>query len=506
MKKQLRFLIIGALSFLSPLNGVSKELPEKIVQIMQQPRYKHSFWGIYVKDSGLELNADRFFLPASTTKLFSTAALVNAYGNDYRFKTPVFSFGELQNGKLEGNLVLVGQGDLTFGGRQEDSDTIAFTSMDHIIANDVPGAILTPQDPLYGLKSLAKEIREKGIQEINGDILIDTRLFETIEKRGMILSPVLLNENLIDFTFDPTKEKELASFEIRPLVSGYTFENQVVTVAKGEKLEITLEADATGKKITAKGKIPLDEKNIVRVFLVQNPAAFVKAAFIDALKAEGIAVHEKNSGKLPPLNAYQRKEPVALFVSPPLSEYVKLILKVSHNLGADLVPLLLAAKQNQTTFDEGMKLLGNFVVDKVRVSKDSFLFVDAAGADANRLTLQAEIALLNYIQSLPKEDFQKFYDALPILGVDGSLQDFGKKTGAVNKVRAKTGTGIALNFSTQEFFLTTQALSGYLENKDGRPIPFMAVVNNANMPTMEDIFIIFEDLAEVAGALHQSLN
>lgn len=499
-------LIFTIFSAMTPLYSAPKRLPDKIVKIMEQPRYQHAFWGIYVKDGYLDLNGNKFFLPASTTKLFSVAALVNAYGNDYRFKTPVYAFGDITNGTLNGSLVVVGQGDLTFGGRQKNEDTIGFTKMDHIIANEVPGVILTTEDPLLAFKSLASQVKAKGINQIAGTILIDDRLFETIDKRGLTLSPLMINENLIDFTFNPTKINELSHIEFRPVVTGYDVENLVVTVAKGEKLEITLESDDAGKKIVAKGQIPIEAENIIRVFAIQDPVSFAKAAFIDALKAEGISVNETNEEKLPEKNDYLNKEPLAVFISPPLSEYAKLILKVSHNLGADLIPLLLAVKNDQTTFDEGMVLLGDFVSSKVGISKDSFLFVDAAGGDSNRVTLEAEIKLLSYIQNLSEKDFQKFYDALPILGVDGSLQDFGKKTTSVNKIRAKTGTGALLNKATLELFLTAQVLSGFVEDKSGTPIPFMAVVNNANMPVMDDIFLIFEDLAEVAAAIQESIN
>ena len=56
--------------------------------------------------------------------------------------------------------------------------------MDHIYANMIPGAVLTPQNPLNALNQLAWDIRQKGVKEINGDILIDDTLFESTERGG----------------------------------------------------------------------------------------------------------------------------------------------------------------------------------------------------------------------------------------------------------------------------------------------------------------------------------
>jgi serine-type D-Ala-D-Ala carboxypeptidase/endopeptidase (penicillin-binding protein 4) len=206
--------------------------------------------------------------------------------------------------------------------------------------------------------------------------------------------------------------------------------------------------------------------------------------------------------KLPSNEVYSGLQPIAVWTSPPLSEIGKLILKVSHNLGADLIPLLLAAKNGQTTYAAGMLELGKFTVDEVKVSADSFVFADAAGRDENRLTPQAEVRLLEYARHWPHAEFQRFYKGLPVLGVDGSLQDFGKGTAAVGKIYAKTGTGISFNLATGEYFLTAQVLSGYIEGD--RLLEFIIGVNNANMPKLEDIFSIFEDLCQMSAEVYNA--
>jgi serine-type D-Ala-D-Ala carboxypeptidase/endopeptidase (penicillin-binding protein 4) len=487
-----------ALTLISSAHA-AKPLPPKVEQIMGQTKYQHANWGILVKDAITqeviyEKNANQFFLPGSTTKLFSVAALLRAYGDDYRFKTPIYADGTLKEGVLKGNLIVVGQGDLTFGGRQEmGSDEIAYTKMDHIYANMLPDVFLTPQDPLNAVNALAKEVKEKGILQVDGDLLIDDRLFETLRLRESIIAPLMINENFIDVVIHPTAVGQKAEVSWRPNVAGYTLINGCTTVAKQQPLEIDVDFNQTARTLRVSGSIPEDQKEAIRTATIEDPKAFAKEVFIQALKAQGVMISGNKNGQLPAKGGYAAMQPVAAWTSAPLSEYAKLILKVSHNPGANLCPLLLAAQKGEVTFDAGMLLIGKFVTEEVKLSLDSFVFTDGAGGDGNRFTPQAEVQLLEYVRNWPKESFQKYYNGLPILGVNGSIGDFGKGTPAVGKVYAKTGTGIAINLATHQFFLNTQALSGYIEGKNGHLLEFMVAVNNANMPKLDDIFAIFDD-------------
>lgn len=475
---------------------------------MQQSKYEHSTWGIYLKDpiSGqiiYDLNSNKMFPPESTTKLFTTAALLNAYGDDYRFNTPIYALGEIKEGVLNGNLVLVGQGDLTLGGRQEGPNTIAYTKMDHNIANEIPGAILTKQNPLQGIEGLARQIRQKGLETLNGDILIDDRIFTSQNERGTLISPIMINENLIDVTINSSEVGQLANLSWRPQVKGYTVTNELKTVSKDEKLDITLISDSNGRNFTVKGTIPLGEKNLVRTFPIKNPNHFARIALIQALQAQGVSVNiPADKSTLPAQAALKDLKPIAVWVSPPLSEYVKLILKVSHNSGANLAAMLVGVKNGKKTFAEGVAEVGNFAMKEVHLAKNELVFLDGAGADGNRLTLQAEIKLLDYMRNKPEPQFQKFFNALPILGVDGSLEDFSKKTPAAGKVHAKPGTGAEYNFATQEIFLTAQSFTGYIEGKNGQLLEYMIVVTNAQTPTVEDILPVFADFGQISAIIY----
>ena len=104
-------ILTGLLITLAPLSA-SLEMTSEMHALINQEKFQHAMWGVYVKDLVnwevlFDLNNDKLFSPASTTKLFSVAALLQTFGDDYRFKTPVYATHSLQNGKLEGDLVLV---------------------------------------------------------------------------------------------------------------------------------------------------------------------------------------------------------------------------------------------------------------------------------------------------------------------------------------------------------------------------------------------------------------
>ena len=118
---------------------------------------------------------------------------------------------------------------------------------------------------------MAKQAYEKGLRELRGDIIIDDSLFETVEKRGMMISSLMLNENLIDIVVNPTAVGEQAKIEWRPQVPSYDVANEVKTIEAGGLLELEVSSDPTGHQIVIKGTIPSDQKNIVRVFAIKDP-------------------------------------------------------------------------------------------------------------------------------------------------------------------------------------------------------------------------------------------
>src|SRR5436189_252725 len=123
----LAFVATLSLAFAAPADD---KLSKRIEEHLAQPHFKTAHWGFLFVDlkTGevvLERNSEKLFIPASTTKLFSTAAALDALGGDYRFHTPIYRRGSVdENGRLDGDLILVASGDLTLGGRTTEKGEI----------------------------------------------------------------------------------------------------------------------------------------------------------------------------------------------------------------------------------------------------------------------------------------------------------------------------------------------------------------------------------------------
>src|SRR4051812_30304188 len=127
-------------------------------------------------------NPNAMLSPASVTKLFSGAAALLTLGAEHTQETAVYQRGLRLKGTVRGDLVLVASGDLMLGGRTKDGKTV-FKDKDHTYANGADGE-LTDTDPLAGINDLAKQVKAAGITQIDGDVLIDDRMFARARSSG----------------------------------------------------------------------------------------------------------------------------------------------------------------------------------------------------------------------------------------------------------------------------------------------------------------------------------
>ena len=485
-------------------NGTGPSFDPELDTIITAPKYNHSTWGIIFEDLETgeviyEFNADKMFIPASVTKLYSTAVALDTLGADYQFRTPIYRAGEVdKSGNLEGNLVLVASGDMTMGGRDSEGG-IEYTSFDHCDANAMDGAILTEQDPLNGLNQLAKQVADSGITNVS-DVIIDARLFDEMIFEEYVVSPIMINDNFIDIVITPTNEGELATVEWRPRSALYNVSSSVETVAAGSQAQIEI-TSGTGT-IHVEGKIPAGNDPLVRVSMVEDPATFARSLLIEALEREGVDVtasslSDNPSEKLP--DNYSNLTEVAVLESLPFSENIKLILKVSQNVHADTLPFLVGAQYGTKDFYEGIHAGLPFFLG-AGIDANEISFADGSGGDKSDLvTPRATVKLLRYMSNCP--DFEHYYNSLPIMGVDGTLAMIENDV-VQGKVRAKTGTiltGDALSFRP---VLLSKALSGYMNTTSGRELAFSMFVNNVPIAQSDDMFLIMNDQAKICELVY----
>ncbi|HEX5269512.1 MAG TPA: D-alanyl-D-alanine carboxypeptidase/D-alanyl-D-alanine-endopeptidase [Gemmataceae bacterium] len=467
----------------------------KVASVIDGPDYKQARWGVLVVDAKTgdviyERNAERLFMPASVTKLYSCAAALAAFGADYKFETPVYRRGDLRDGRLRGDLILVARGDLTLGGRTTAGGKMAFKDHDHIYANFPSGSEseVTDTDPLAGLTALARQVKEAGVKRIDGDVLIDDRLFAKARGSGSgpdLLTPIAVNDNVIDVLITPAdRAGDPAVVKMRPQTSLIQMDAQVATGA--EKGKPRLEIEAVGpNRFTVRGQVPVKSQPLVRIYPVDDPSAFARALFIEALRREGLTVSASPlappEGELPERDGYDKLTRVAVYVSPPFSEFIKVTLKVSHNLYASTLPLLVASKEGKRTLPDGLALQRKFLKG-LGVPVETISFGGGAGgAIADNVTPRATVALLQAMRK--RDDWPAYRAALPVLGVDGTLVDVAPSgSRAKGKVMAKTGTLVYGDLMNERQLLRSKAMAGVMTTDRGRELTFAMFVNDVPLP------------------------
>src|SRR5205085_7252590 len=117
-----RAIFFAALAAATLAAQSRETLADHIDAITSRPEFKHASFGIefYDLDANAvvyEQNADRFFVPGSTTKLVTMGSALQLLGPDYRFRTRIYRTGDLSDGVVRGDLVLVAAGDPNLSGR-----------------------------------------------------------------------------------------------------------------------------------------------------------------------------------------------------------------------------------------------------------------------------------------------------------------------------------------------------------------------------------------------------
>ncbi|MET9696747.1 D-alanyl-D-alanine carboxypeptidase/D-alanyl-D-alanine-endopeptidase [Streptomyces sp. NPDC006529] len=490
----------------------SAPLDPRITEIMRKPEYRNAQWGLLQTDpaTGRVVRGSfpgQFFIPGSTAKLFSVSGPWKTLGSDHRFETPVYAVGERRGATLDGDLALVAQGDLTLGGRTAPDGTVAFTSLDHTYANDVPGATLTPEDPLAGIDEMARQVRRAGITRVDGNVIVDQRLFAADPVLVPTPTPLIINDNLIDITATPGDRADApARLDWRPKVAPYRVTSSVKTVAAGEQTAVTVTASDNGTRIQLSGTVALGSAPVVRVSPVADPAAFGRTALIEALERAGVHISATPTGPNPAAGLpadYTGRARVALYTSPPYAQYAKLILKVSHNLGANLGICLMAVTTGSHACMDGFPVLARFL-DSAGVDRRQVQLLDGRGGNqVDRSTPQAEVQMLSYWMRTP--DARLFRESLPVLGVDGLLADNCRACPARGKVFAKTGAAVGLDALNNRLGVGAITIAGYLDRGGGRYDVFYAGVTGASTPTTDPtgILSIANDLAMIAAYLQE---
>jgi serine-type D-Ala-D-Ala carboxypeptidase/endopeptidase (penicillin-binding protein 4) len=478
--------------------------------VMNQPAYANAQWFIAVQDvvTGqrlISLKADALVQPGSVVKTYSMGAGWLHFGPDHRVVTPVKRRGSLVRGRLNGDLILVGKSDMTMGGRTKPNGDVDFTNLDHNDANLLPGATLTPQNPLAGLNQLARQVRAAGVRRVAGDVIVDGRLFQTFQLDHEPVTPIVINNNVIDFTSTPTRPGRLASVVMRPKVAPWKVTNRVRTVRAARATKIAISSPSHGRVVLS-GTIAADSDPAVKVHAFSDPARYARTAFIEALRRAGVTVRANAvainpARRLPARRAVTALRTAARLRSLPLAQEATYVLKVSYNRGAQTMICRLAVAAGSTDCDDGLPKAQQ-LWRKAGLATDGAVMIDGSGLIGNLITADNQVQLHRIMARRP--DAAAWRATLPILGVDGSVAGVQPGGPATGRVFAKTGTLAAPDLFNNRILFPAKALGGYMDAKSGRRLAFAIVVSNGVFSSEEGAFAANDDVGKVATIIQQS--
>jgi D-alanyl-D-alanine carboxypeptidase/D-alanyl-D-alanine-endopeptidase (penicillin-binding protein 4) len=215
------------------------------------------------------------------------------------------------------------------------------------------------------------------------------------------------------------------------------------------------------------------------------------------------AVGTNPADRLSAGDTYTEANRVALLTSLPFSEVIKVILKVSMNRGADTLIFLLAVKEGQRTFGEGLQAIRPFL-EQIGIDPASVSLADGRGNErADLFSPRSVAALLRGMAAGP--NFTAYHDALPILGVDGTeWMSLPSTSPALGKIVAKSGTTIDGDLLNQEYLLLGKADAGYMTTKSGRELVWAIYVNDVLSANFMDLIGVGADIGTVAEAIYEA--
>jgi D-alanyl-D-alanine carboxypeptidase/D-alanyl-D-alanine-endopeptidase (penicillin-binding protein 4) len=239
------------------------------------------------------------------------------------------------------------------------------------------------------------------------------------------------------------------------------------------------------------GELPKDHAKLDYTLAVEDPAEFAASLLKSALEQRGIQVTGKSRARhLYPLEALEEGKPsterakslLSRFLpeqkltsheSVKLIETVKIMMKMSHNLYAELLLRKLGEESAGIgSLETGIAAVKAFL-EKTGTSQEELNISDGSGMSRTDLiTPRSIVRLLLYMERHPEAKL--FEDTLPVSGLDGTLEHRMKKSSARGHIRAKTGTSAFVN-----------TLSGYAYTKNGEKLAFSIMVNNLTLPAQE---------------------
>ncbi|MFH1853241.1 MAG: D-alanyl-D-alanine carboxypeptidase/D-alanyl-D-alanine-endopeptidase [Candidatus Neomarinimicrobiota bacterium] len=392
-----------------------------------------------------QLNSDHLFTPASNNKIYSSVAALHYLGTDYRFLTTVWiKRTEIYRPRVSA-LVLKGDGD----------PDLSLKSLDSLAAV-IAGMISFIDTLIIDNTTLDSTRWGEGWMWDEGD-----------EWYAAQIDAMSLNDNCIDIDIAPDSTGLPPRILINPPTGYVTVFNQAVTVNDTtdlQDLSVRRRWWERSNNLEITGELLVNAERDTLFRNIDQPARFTGQVFREMLTRHGVTV----TGPTVITGIPEGYAVIANHVSEPLPAVVKNFLKVSDNLTGELLVKTIGMLQTgqQGNWRNGLTAVKIFLSNEVGIDTTGIRIADGSGVSRYNLTSPDQlIKALTY--AYHNENFnQVFLDALPIAGVDGTLEERMQADEVREKILAKTGT-----------LSGASSLSGFAFSRRGEPLVFSIMMN-----------------------------
>ncbi|WP_250005313.1 D-alanyl-D-alanine carboxypeptidase/D-alanyl-D-alanine-endopeptidase [Actinoplanes sp. M2I2] len=442
-------------------------LGQVIDDILADPALAGSQVGVVVADARtgatlVDRGGSRRLLPASTIKLFTSAAALSVLGPGHRFTTEAKASGVRQAGSLTGDLYLRGEGD----------------------------PALTPA----GLDALARDVAASGLREITGDLVADDTSFDT-QRLGLewawddeafsgaapVSALTVAPDNnylagTVSVKVSPAPvDRRPARVTVSPAGHQLRVVNRAITAEGLTPVSVTRDHGRDVLRIT--GAISKNAPPVVEPVAVRDATALTADVFRAALRRHGVQVRGRIlTGRATPPEAVT----LARHAGPPLRDLMAPLLKLSNNTMSELLIKAIGRRAAGVgSWPAGTNAVAAYL-SRLGVDPTTMRQVDGSGLSRRNLVPPAAFArFLVAVRSEPW--FPIWSAALPVAGrpdpmIGGTLRNRMRGTVAAGRVHAKTGT-----------LTGASALSGYVTMADHGQLVFSLIVNNQLSPSVTPV-------------------
>jgi serine-type D-Ala-D-Ala carboxypeptidase/endopeptidase (penicillin-binding protein 4) len=443
------------------------DLDKTVAAIADRRGLQRYQWGIYAQALNANLPLLNYrgqsnLIPASTTKLLTTAAVLRQFGGQYRLRTSVYR--DPGGDPLQPSLTVVGRGDPT---------------------------ITTTE-----IQKISTSLKAQGIQRI-AQLTADTSYFrgdsinsdwewgDLVTDYGTPVTSLILQQNAVSLAVTPQKAGQPAGYRWRNALAGipWQIDNRSITGPNNSANTIGLNGSFGRSALTLNGRIPANGSATILSLAMLDPQDTWLRQLQFSLGQQQIPVNRLQWTDRPILG-----NEIAAIDSPPLIDLIKEINRNSNNLFAEVMLRTIGranpkhSSSDMTTADLGLEM----VQQKLReIGVDPIYYQQYDGSGLSRKNLIAPIVLVQTLVGMARTpEANLFRDSLASSGQSGTLTNRFKSM--PGKIRGKTGS-----------FTGTSALAGYAEPTGYQPLAFSITVNNFDRPSAE----IRGAIDEIVGTL-----